>query len=90
MQFDSVAWLPVLGILLGPSILMIGIMLALSGLAPEMAERAKANIPNVFLGIVLVSVAGALVTAFVSAAGGTPATTSLPVMPLVQAASFLM
>lgn len=87
-MINSVQWLPVLGILLGPSILMIGIMLALSGFAPELGERAKANLPNVFLGIVLVSVAGALATAFLTAAGGAAAA-SAP-LQIAQVASVFL
>ncbi len=67
---DATQWIPVLGVLLTPSILMIGIMLAIAGFAPDLAERAKQHIPTVFLGVVLVSIAGALGTAFITAAGG--------------------
>lgn len=67
---DTANWLPVIGILLTPSILMIGVMLLIAGFAPDMAERAKQHIPTVFLGVVLVSVAGALGAAFLTAAGG--------------------
>lgn len=70
MEFNTAQWIPVVGILLAPSIIMVAVMLVLSGFAPELAERAKANIPNIFLGIVLISVAGALATAFITAAGG--------------------
>ncbi|MEM7800525.1 MAG: hypothetical protein AAF633_15120 [Chloroflexota bacterium] len=70
MEFNTAQWIPIIGILLGPSVLMIGVMLTLSGFAPEMGERAKANIPTIFLGVILISVAGALATAFITAAGG--------------------
>lgn len=70
MEFNTAQWIPVIGILLGPSVLMLGVMLTLSGFAPDFAERAKANIPTVFLGVILISVAGALATAFIAAAGG--------------------
>ena len=67
---DTVAWLPVIGILIVPSIIMTGVMLALSGFAPDLAERGKQSIPTIFLGVVLISVAGALGTALITAAGG--------------------
>lgn len=85
MEFNTAQWIPVVGILLAPSIIMVAVMLVLSGFAPELAERAKANIPNIFLGIVLISVAGALATAFITAAGGAAA--SLPIMPMVETVS---
>jgi hypothetical protein len=69
-QINTAQWIPVVGILLAPSIVMIAVSLLLSGFAPEMAEKAKQHIPTVFLGVILLSVAGALATAFITAAGG--------------------
>jgi len=70
MTFDTTVWIPVIGVLLAPSIIMVAIQLLLSGFAPELGERAKRNIPTIFLGVILLSVAGALATAFITAAGG--------------------
>lgn len=70
MEFNTAQWIPVIGVLLTPSIIMIAVALLLSGFAPDMAERAKQHIPTVFLGVILLSIAGALATAFISAAGG--------------------
>ena len=61
-------WIPVVGVLLAPSIFMIAVQLLLVGFAPDLAERAKQHIPTIFLGVVLLSVAGALATAFLTAA----------------------
>ncbi len=72
MNFSTAQWIPVVGVLLAPSIVMIAVSLMLSGFAPELAERAKQHIPTVFLGVILLSVAGALATAFMSGAGGAP------------------
>ena len=66
---DITDWLPVAGVLLTPSLVMVSIGLLLAGFAPDLAERAKQHIPTIFLGVVLLSVAGALGTAFMSAAG---------------------
>ena len=66
---DVSQWLPVAAVLLTPSLVMIAIGLLLAGFAPDLAERAKQHIPTVFLGVVLLSVAGALGTAFMTAAG---------------------
>jgi hypothetical protein len=48
---------------------MLAVQLLLAGFAPELAERAKQHIPTVFLGVVLLGIAGALATAFITAAG---------------------
>ena len=61
-------WIPVIAILLAPSIVMLSVQLLLAGFAPELAERAKQHIPTVFLGVVLLGIAGALATAFITAA----------------------
>ena len=70
MNFDPTVWIPVIGVLLAPSLVMVAVQLLLAGFAPELAERAKRNIPTIFLGVILLSVAGALATAFLTAAGG--------------------
>ena len=66
---NTASWLPIAGILITPSLVMIAIALLLAGFAPDLAERAKQHIPTVFLGVLLFSLAGALGTAFVTAAG---------------------
>ena len=62
-------WIPVVAVLLAPSLVMLALQLILAGFAPDLAERAKQHIPTVFLGVVLLGVAGALTTAFLAAAG---------------------
>ena len=62
-------WIPVIAVLLAPSLVMLALQLILAGFAPDLAERAKQHIPTVFLGVVLLGVAGALATAFLTAAG---------------------
>lgn len=89
MGFSSVAWLPVIGILIGPVIVIVGIMFCLSVFAPDLAARAKDGMLYLFLGTLIISVGGALATAFLTAAGG-GAAAGLPVIPLIQAASSLM
>lgn len=61
-------WIPVVGVLLAPSLVMLSVQLLLAGFAPDLAERAKQHIPTVFLGVVLLGIAGALATAFITAA----------------------
>ncbi len=60
MPFDFMSLALVLGAI---SLGLAGVYMAMSMLAPEMAEKAKRSIPTVIGGIVLVGVAGLIITA---------------------------
>ena len=72
MNFDTMSWLPILGAFLFPRIAMTAIFRVIAGFAPDLAERAKKNLPNIVLGVILFSIASVFATALYQAAGGTP------------------
>ena len=51
-------------ILAGLSFGMIGLVLAGSGIFPDVAERYRRQIPNILIGLILVAVSSVLVAAF--------------------------
>lgn len=67
--FDASAWVPIIMILVGPSIAMIAIWFVLAGFMPRRAEEAKQHLPTIFFGVFLLSVAGAIVTNLTSTVG---------------------
>ncbi len=48
----------------GLSFGMVGLIMAGSALFPEQSERYKRMIPNIIIGLIIVSVAGVLIGAF--------------------------
>ncbi len=73
-EFDASTWIPIIMILVGPSLAMIAIWFVLAGFMPRRAEAAKENLPTIFFGVFLLSVAGAMVTALTSTVGSAPET----------------